>query len=222
MKLKTKLTGLLFICLLSISNINAQSQEGFIGEVKMFAGNFAPRGWAFCDGQLLSISQNTALFSILGTTYGGDGRTTFALPDLRGRTAIGPRSGPGLPHYRLGQKGGTTTTQLTINNLPSHSHFISAANAHAVVAVPALADAADTAIAGTNTVHATGESTDGAEVKNYNASDDADTTLKPFNAPIGGTITAGQTGNSQPANNLQPYNAINYIIALQGVFPSRS
>jgi len=109
----------LFVLLLS-SGI--QAQEGFIGEVKLFAGNFAPRGWAFCDGQLLSISQNAALFSILGTTYGGDGRTTFALPDLRGRTAMGPRQGPGLDDVRLGQRyggalvpnsGGETTLSTT-------------------------------------------------------------------------------------------------------------
>jgi microcystin-dependent protein len=92
--------------LLLATSFGSYAQEGFIGEVKMFAGNFAPRGWAFCDGQLLSISSNTALFSILGTTYGGDGRTTFALPDLRGRTAVGPRRGPGLDEVRLGQKFG--------------------------------------------------------------------------------------------------------------------
>ena len=86
--------------------------EPFIGQVMLFAGNFAPRGWAFCEGQLMAISSNAALFSILGTTYGGDGRTTFALPDLRGRVPIGPGTGPGLPTYRLGQRGGLANTQL--------------------------------------------------------------------------------------------------------------
>ncbi|KAA3620859.1 MAG: phage tail protein [Flavobacterium sp.] len=100
-----KKTILITVFFLFIS-LGSYAQEGFIGEVRLFAGNFAPRGWAFCDGQLLSISSNTALFSILGTIYGGDGRTTFGLPDLRGRTAVGPRRGPGLDEIRLGQKFG--------------------------------------------------------------------------------------------------------------------
>jgi len=114
---------LLFISSFSLQSSHAQ-QEGFIGEIRMFAGNFAPRGWAFCDGQLIAVSSNTALFSILGTIYGGDGRTTFALPDLRGRTPIGPGNGPGLSSYRLGQKGGTETFTLTTQNMPMHAHSI--------------------------------------------------------------------------------------------------
>ena len=95
--------------------------EDYIGIIKLFAGNFAPRAWAFCDGQLLSINQNTALFSILGTTYGGDGRTTFGLPDLRGRVPMHAGSGPGLSPRRLGEKGGAENTTLTASNLPAHS-----------------------------------------------------------------------------------------------------
>ena len=98
----------LFVLLISVG---AQAQEGFIGEVRMFAGTFAPRGWAFCDGQLLAISNNTALFSILGTTYGGDGRTTFALPDLRGRVPVGPRRGQGMTPVTLGQEFGPFTQE---------------------------------------------------------------------------------------------------------------
>jgi microcystin-dependent protein len=98
--------------------------EPFIAEIMMFAGNFAPRGWALCDGQLLSVSSNAALFSLLGTTYGGDGRTTFALPDLRGRTAIHPGSGPGLSTRRLGERGGSETTTLSISQMPAHNHTI--------------------------------------------------------------------------------------------------
>ncbi len=98
--------------------------EPFIAEIIMFGGNFAPRGWAFCDGQLLPIAQNQALFSILGTTYGGDGRTTFALPDLRGRTAIHPGTGPGLSNRRLGERGGSETNTLTLPQLPNHTHTI--------------------------------------------------------------------------------------------------
>ena len=102
----------------------SRSSEPFIGEIRMFAGNFAPRGWAFCDGQLLPISQNTALFSILGTTYGGDGRTTFGLPDLRGRVPVHAGRGPGLSDIRLGQKGGAETSTLTVANMPNHNHDI--------------------------------------------------------------------------------------------------
>jgi len=98
--------------------------EPFIGEISMFGGNFAPRNWAFCDGQLLAISQNTALFSLLGTIYGGDGRTTFALPDLRGRVPIHSGNGPGLSNYRVGQKGGTETVTLNVTQIPSHNHTV--------------------------------------------------------------------------------------------------
>src|SRR6476620_8139642 len=100
--------------------------EGYIAESRLFAGNFAPRGWAFCQGQLLSISQNTALFSILGTTYGGNGQTTFGLPDLRGRVPIhsGGSQGPGLSPYDLGEMGGTETNTLTINQMPAHNHTV--------------------------------------------------------------------------------------------------
>eukprot|EP01060_Flectonema_neradi_P040985 TRINITY_DN953_c0_g1_i4.p1 TRINITY_DN953_c0_g1~~TRINITY_DN953_c0_g1_i4.p1 ORF type:complete len:254 (+),score=54.10 TRINITY_DN953_c0_g1_i4:140-901(+) len=98
------------------------SVEGMIGEVRLFAGNFAPIGWALCDGQLLPIAQNTALFSILGTTYGGNGETTFGLPDLRGRVPIGPRNGPGLSSRQLGQKSGEENHQLSVNEMPNHSH----------------------------------------------------------------------------------------------------
>ncbi|MFY1113097.1 MAG: tail fiber protein, partial [Methanosarcinaceae archaeon] len=102
----------------------SRSSEPFIGEIRMFAGNFAPRGWAFCDGQLLPISQNTALFSILGTTYGGDGRTTFGLPDLRGRVPVHAGSGPGLSTVRLGDTGGAETVTLSQAQMPSHNHTI--------------------------------------------------------------------------------------------------
>ncbi len=119
---KKSLTAFALLFCLVFSTYSLQAQESMIGEVKMFAGNFAPRGWALCEGQLLPISSNQALFSILGTTYGGDGRTTFALPDLRGRVPIGPGNGPGLSSRRLGSKGGSETNTLTTNQLPSHGH----------------------------------------------------------------------------------------------------
>ena len=112
------------LALFLLVSVSGFSQEGFIGEVRMFAGNFAPRGWAFCDGQLLAISSNSALFSILGTTYGGDGRTTFALPDLRGRVAVGVGQGPGLSQRWQGQKFGSETNTLTTMNLPAHNHSV--------------------------------------------------------------------------------------------------
>jgi microcystin-dependent protein len=179
------------------------AQEGFIGEIRMFAGNFAPRSWALCEGQLLSIAQNTALFSILGTIYGGDGRTTFALPDLRGRAPISSGNGPGLPSYRVGQRSGAATTHLTILNLPSHSH-------NSIVNIPISGDDATTDEGGGLL-----STTDGAKVyggaaggSNYNGGNTQ--------------VTVGNTGGSQAIDNMQPYLAVNYIIALFGVYPSRS
>lgn len=160
--------------------------EPLLGEVIMFAGTFAPRGWAFCEGQLLPISQNTALFAILGTTYGGDGRTTFALPDLRGRVPLHPGSGPGLSTYRLGQKGGLETTTLTTEQMPSHGHGIN--------------------IAEIGTKESGGEPN---AIGVLNSSDRSSTTLS-------------SELNPQPVDVRQPYQAINYIIALQGIFPSRN
>ncbi|MBA6155606.1 phage tail protein [Tenacibaculum sp. S7007] len=198
MKLKTTLLGGLLLILLSISDIYAQ-QEGFLGEVKMFAGNFAPRGWAFCDGQLLAISQNTALFSILGTTYGGDGRTTFALPDLRGRVSIGPRRGPGLTDYRLGQKGGIENVILNITQIPSHSH-------NAVLSATAPVGRGEGTTSPTGNYNADGGSY--ASTKNTQMASDA--------------VTIGNTGGNLSHENRPPYIAINYIICTQGLFPSRN
>lgn len=179
--------------------------DPFLGEIKLFAGNFAPRSWAYCDGQLLPISSYSALFSILGTTYGGDGRTTFALPDLRGRVPIGPRSGPGLSTYREGQRGGRETVTLTINELPNHTHSATA----------------------TTDIHVneTGGEDDpegnflGAGLGIYAASTNGN---KLNDAAATTVTTVGNAGGQRPYNNLQPFLAVNYIIALQGVFPSRN
>ena len=179
--------------------------EPMIGEVRLFGGNFAPRGWAFCEGQLLAISQNQALFSILGTTYGGDGRTTFGLPDLRGRTPIGPGNGPGLSDYRLGQKGGQETVQLNSNQMPSHTH-----GAQASFTVGVNAETSNSA-EGAGAV--LGEA--GANIYNGNAADGA---LGGVNA----SVTVGGAGGGQAHENRSPYLACYYIIALQGVFPSRN
>lgn len=166
--------------------------EPFIGQVTLFAGNFAPRGWAFCSGQLLSIAQNTALFSILGTTYGGNGQTTFALPDLRGRVPLGPGQGPGLSNVVLGQQGGVENVTLTQAQAPAHGHPVAASNAAATAARP-----------GGNLPAGNGA---------YGAA--ADTTMNP--------AMVGAAGGSQPHENRQPYLGMNFIIALEGIFPARN
>ena len=176
--------------------------EPFLGQITMFAGNFAPRSWAFCDGQLLPIAQNSALFSILGTTYGGDGRTSFGLPDLRGRVAMGPRNGPGLSPRTLGQKSGVENVTLTTDQIPSHNH---AATANAVAPAGNSNDAnnnlwADDAGVSSGTYH-TG----------------------PANVTMNaGAVTVANAGSGQGHPNVQPFLCVNYIIALQGIFPSRN
>jgi microcystin-dependent protein len=165
--------------------------EPFLGSIILFAGNFAPRGWALCNGQILPISQNTALFSILGTTYGGDGRTTFALPDLRGRAAVHFGQGPGLENYSLGQSAGEESVVLNVNEIPAHQHAQPASNAEQDTNRPG------NAVPAKGGVYA-------------NASDG--TTLDPT------TIAGG----SQPHDNRSPYLTLNYIIALEGIFPSRN
>ena len=177
--------------------------EGFLGEVRIFAGNFAPRAWAFCEGQLLPISQWSALFSILGTTYGGDGRTTFGLPDLRGRVPVGSGNGPGLSDYRLGAKGGATMKALNSTQLPSHSHDATLGfNPMATTGNPNNAFPAGVAV------------TNAAAFSNNN-----DANSGTFNASA---FSVGNTGGSQSYNQNQPFIAIYYIIAMQGTYPSRS
>lgn len=172
--------------------------EPFIGQIVMFGGNFAPRSWALCDGQLLSIASNTALFSILGTTYGGDGRTTFGLPDLRGRVAVHAGTGPGLSSYRLGERAGVEQNFLNVTQLPNHTH---------VVGIPGDASPGTTSTPEAGTMPAEAS-------EDVYGTGDSPVTM--------GTVTSGATGGSQPVNNVQPYNTVNYIIALQGTFPSRS
>ncbi len=193
--------------------------DGTIGEVRMFAGNFAPRAWAFCEGQLIAISQNTALFSILGTTYGGDGRTSFALPDLRGRVPISPGTGPGLSTRKLGQRSGLETNTMNVLQMPSHNHYVNTSNATTItqVSIPAADSGADS----NNPEDAyLAETTNG---KTY-ITGTPNTTLKTFNSPgvIQGNLTTLATGANQPINNMQPFLGLNYIICMQGIFPSRS
>jgi microcystin-dependent protein len=171
--------------------------EPFVGEIRMFAGNFAPRGWSFCDGQLLAVSQNDALFSLLGTIYGGDGRTTFGLPDLRGRVPIHHGQGPGLSDRRLGSKSGAESVTLTRNLLPSHSHQMRGST-----------DAAS-------------ETRPAGNVPGSDLAVDA-----YFENPPGAdSLAAGaiaDSGGGQSHTNLQPYLCVHFIIALFGIYPSRS
>lgn len=169
--------------------------EPFVGEIRMFAGNFAPRGWAFCDGQLLAVSQNDALFSLLGTIYGGDGRTTFGLPDLRGRIPLHAGTGPGLSPRRLGSKGGSERETLTVNQLASHSHDF---NANRAAADEVSLQGRVTAM--------------GVGVNLYaNANQDVSMASNMI----------ANTGGSQPHTNLMPTLCVNFIIALFGIYPSR-
>ena len=167
--------------------------EPFVGEIRMFAGNFAPRGWAFCDGQLLSVEQHDALFSLLGTIYGGDGRTSFALPDLRCRIPIHPGLGPGLTPRNLGNKSGAETVAITANQLPSHSHTLEASSVAATESAP------DGKVLGVPTKDFYGENPSVNMHSN----------------------TIGSAGNSQSHNNMMPSLCVNFIIALRGIYPSR-
>jgi len=175
----------------------------FVAEIRMFAHNFAPTGWAFCDGQLLPISQNTALFSLLGTTYGGDGKSTFALPDLQGSLPMHPGQGPGLSLYDLGQQSGVEFVTLLDAEMPSHTHLLNARSA-----VGNTADPTNNSLAG-------GTWVSGSQFGVVQANNTANPTaaMSP-NAilPAGGGL---------PHNNMMPYLTLNFCIALQGVFPPR-
>ena len=183
--------------------------EPFLGQLQAFGFNFVPRGWALCDGQLLSISENTALFSLLGTTYGGDGRTTFGLPDLSGRVPMGQGTGQGLSDRRLGAKFGSETNHITVAQMPAHNHIAT--------------NTADIKVAVNNTKGE--ESTPSGQFLaggNNIFLDEAGT-----NQNLGGVsgsviTTVGNTGGGQAVNNIQPSQVVNYCIAIVGLFPSRS
>jgi microcystin-dependent protein len=176
-----------------------------LGSLCLFAGNYAPRGWAFADGQLLPIATNTSLFSIIGTTYGGDGRSTFALPDLRGRAPLSAGSGPGLPNFALGQAGGGVSTSLTDANLPNHTHTATVsttvANEDGNTDLPAGAVWASD---GRNEIYFSGTPTNADQL-----------------AGNAVTVSIGNTGGSQTFSTQSPYLTLNWLIATQGVFPVR-
>lgn len=169
----------------------------------MFAGTFPPRTWAFCNGQIISISSNTALFSILGTTYGGNGQTTFALPDFQGRIAMGTGTGPGLPNIQLGQKSGTPSVTLTNNNMPAHVH----------------------AVTGTVTPQAASDGSLTTDPANRYLGPGAfySSAASPVNMAAANTnLTIGSAGNSQPFSIMPPTIGMNYVICMFGIFPSRN
>ena len=171
--------------------------DPFVAEIRIFPFNFPPKGWAFCDGQLMPISQNTALFSLLGTTYGGDGKANFAIPNMQGNAPMQPGQGPGLSLYDLGQTGGSDTVTLIDNELPVHSHALMASSQPGEDATPA----------GENLGRSVGASlyqTSSANLVKMNS----------------GALALA--GNSQPHNNLMPYLTLNFCIALQGVYPPRT
>ena len=170
--------------------------DPFVAEIRIFPFNFAPKGWAFCDGQLLPLSQNTALFSLLGTTYGGDGKSTFALPDMQGNAPMHPGQGPGLSLHDLGETGGSETVSLLESEIPSHTHSLTAS----------AADGINTSPAGQLWAQGVGVNMWGTSAPDTQFSDNA----------------LALAGGDQPHNNMQPYLTLNFCIALQGVYPPRT
>lgn len=171
------------------------AQDPMLGEIRMFAGNFAPSGWAKCEGQLLPIAQNSALFSLLGTIYGGDGETTFGLPDLRGRVPLGSGTGSGLSSRAIGQKSGTETNTLSVGQMPTHNHSINAVVTDGNKSTP------------------TGNFLAGTKLLDPEYSNASATTTMNSNM-------VANKGSGQSVNNMQPYLSVTFIIALTGVYPS--
>lgn len=203
--------------------------EPFLGQLMLFAGNFSPRGWAFCNGQLLSINANQALFSLLGTTYGGDGRTTFALPDLRGRAPIHQGRGPGLSQRSLGARFGTETNTLTSNQLAPHTHFVTGGVAPVAGTITATmgvnngdndaGEEPNDAFLGRNdagSLYASSSVTGEDLAAGAIAVDSSGLTVNMS------SITIATTGSGLPINDMSPVLVMNWCIALQGVFPSRN
>lgn len=171
----------------------------FVAEIRIFPFNFAPKGWAFCDGQILPLSQNTALFSLLGTTYGGDGKSNFALPNMQGNVPMHPGQGPGLSLHDLGETGGSEFVTLLESEIPSHAHALMASSTSSSKPSPA-----------------------------GNALARISSGATPYAAPAGAPLVAfndnalAPSGGNQPHNNMQPYLTLNFCIALQGIYPPRA
>jgi microcystin-dependent protein len=179
--------------------------EPFLGQISAFGFNFAPRGWATCDGQILSIAQNTALFSLLGTTYGGNGQTTFALPDLRGRVGVHQGGGPGLSPYVMGEVTGVENVTLIQTQMPAHNHVALSTVSAAASSLAPTDTPGDSFLVGGGGINVFNPTTDGTKM----------------NAGMV-TTTVQMSGGSQPHDNLQPLLCVNFCIAVQGIFPSRN
>jgi microcystin-dependent protein len=199
--------------------------EGTMAEIRGFGGNYAPQNWAICNGALLSVSQHTALFSLLGAIYGGDGRTTFALPNLEGRVPIGTGSSYGGSNYDLGQQGGAESVSLGLNQLPAHTHNAApnltvTGTATGNVELPCYNEGGDATSPGGNILANIGSG--------YMEAGEADANLAPASASLSvqgsvqGSIDIGSTGSGLPISNMQPFTAINWIICVTGLFPSRN
>jgi microcystin-dependent protein len=193
--------------------------EEYLGTIKAFGFNFSPRGWMFCNGQLLSISQNSALFSLLGTTYGGDGQNTFALPDLRGRTIVHPGTGPGLSPIVLGQVSGTENVSLTLNNLPMHTHALAPEQVTVTTVINALTGGTITNDSdnGTNSFASGGSA---ANAYSEPVTPPANSAVAGVTSTISGTTSGA--GGSQPFSIRNPYIGIYMSICVEGIFPSRN
>jgi microcystin-dependent protein len=200
--------NLKFIFKIKLQNSNSHlkkiTMDGTIGEIRLFAANFAPRNWQYCNGILLPIRSNTALFSLFGTTYGGDGVTTFGLPNLAGRSAVGVGQGPGLSYYQLGEMTGTNSVILTVQNLPAHTHSVSGS-----VVIPAYSDEGDSGTPANNVL--------AAKASMY-SDQSSDSTTKTM--PL--TLQIGTSGNNNALTFVQPSLGMNYIVCLYGIFPQRS
>lgn len=179
--------------------------EGTMSEIRFFAGNFQPKNWAYCDGRLLSIASNSALFSLLGTNYGGDGRVTFGLPDFRSRIPVGTGAGPGIDQWELGEMSGTPNQTLLQINMPPHNHPGSS-----TITIPAYSEAG------------TSGDPSGANLASKNGLYKTGTPADSYLAPVGSSVVVGTAGSNQPMNMEQPYLAMNIIICLYGIYPSRN
>jgi len=197
--------------------------EGYIAEIRLFSGNFAPRNWAFCEGQQLPINSNHALYSLIGTTYGGDGRTTFALPDLQGRAAVGVGQGSGLQSIRLGQQGGANNVTLSQLEMPSHTHSASG-TPNLSVEISANSKSGNSPDPNGKYLAKSVIPVGRTDVEPVNTYSDTQNGQTVKGGSVQGTVNIqiSKTGGNKPHTNMQPYTGLHYIICIQGIYPSRS